>query len=130
MAAPGSRPAKVRAWRPRLEALADDLARRAAATAPREGSVDLVTASTAPFPIAVVAALHERPALWCELVERPDLAPAVVEEALRRSTPVQADVALRALAAAMPGMAMAPGARRPAPGGALVGCCAAVSDCR
>ena len=194
VAAPGFRPARVRAWQPRLEALADDLAQRAAATARREGSVDLVGAFAAPFPIAVVAellgvhgadarrfaaigalvgrgldgvrtpgqaaairaggaelevmftrlladraeeprddvlslvaaarargeadtadalgvagllllagfettvnlvgnavaALHGRPGLWAELVADPDLAPAVVEEALRHSTSVQA----------------------------------------
>ena len=37
-----------------------------------------------------VAALHERPGLWEELVGDPDLAPTVVEEALRHSTSVQA----------------------------------------
>ncbi len=55
VAAPGFRPKAVRAWRPRLEAIAGDLAERAADTARREGSVDLMAAFATPFPIAVIA---------------------------------------------------------------------------
>ncbi len=55
VAAPGFRPKVVRSWRPRLEAIAADLADRAARTARREGSVDLMAAFATPFPIAVIA---------------------------------------------------------------------------